>query len=632
MNNYITINFFPLENQNFVIHTYRKICSKQETKKDFSFPVKVFPLLTDNSSEDKNRYFVTFDKQDNFQESKISSLENRDLTIWYLSYLIKRKCDALNYPCKIGDDFLNVIDFLMEESNWGQESICIFPLYLNRKYGIILDYHFFKNKNIPFSIEIQKKSLSLGHDGRSNNNYYSDKHDKIIYFRKSFFDVIFRPLDENNNIIFSNQMENIEYSKLKIKKYIFGEKKIANSQFNGVMNFGPFSKIKEECMFGFVFRNNEKSLSHELYFALRGERFATFKGMETMFGIRLDKDTVIGEGVDDYNEIEINRIIENILSRSNGKKIVPIILVPWNKITATEPESKMYYYMKYNFLKNNIPCQFVFVDNIKKENIFKWIVSGIALQIFTKLGGSPWSLVPSTEKCLIIGIGQAHRKNENREIKRYYSYSIQNDSSGLFKNIKILSDNSNREEYLNGLSANLNKIIADQTNDFDSFVIHTSFRLRKDELDVIKKTIDLLAGDKKDKKFAVMRFNDDHYYMGYDLTNNSMTPYESSLVRISANSYLIWFEGLQYGNTSLKERIGPPIQVSFDYPVQRTDDDAFCYLQDAINLSGANWRGFNAKTMPVSILYAHLLSGFLAAFNNYGFDDINIENITPWFL
>lgn len=629
---FITINFFPLENQDFIIPIYKKNCSNQETKKGFSFPVKVFLLSSDNSSDEKEKYFITFDKQDNFLETKISSSENRNLTIWYLSYLIKRKCDALHFNFKVGDDFLNVIDFIIEESELGQESICIFPSYQNKKIGIILDYHFFINKNIPYSIEMQKKSLSLDNEGRSNRNYYSDKHNKTKRFLASFFDKIFKPLDENSKIIFSNKMENIECDKLKIKNYIFGGGKIANSQFNGIAKFGPFSNIKEECIFGFIFRNSEKSISYELYYALRGERFATFKGMEKMFGIAINKNNVFGEGVIDYTETEINRIINILINKYNGKKIIPIVLVPWNKTTATEAESKMYYYMKYNFLKNNIPCQFVFIDKIKNENVFKWIISGIALQIFTKLGGSPWCLVPGTEKCLIIGIGQAHRRNESGVIERYYSYSIQNDSSGLFKEIKILSNNANKEEYLKGLSVNLNNIITDQIDNFNSFVIHTSFRLRKDELDTIKATIDSLASNKSDKKFAVMRFDDNHYYMGYDLKNNSLTPYESSLVRISANSYLIWFEGLQYGYTSVKERIGPPIRVTFDYPKECPSNDLFNYLQDAINLSGANWRGFNAKTMPVSILYAHLLSGFIAEFDYLNFDEINIENILPWFL
>jgi hypothetical protein len=632
MNDFITMNFFPLETLDFYIPIYKKECGAQETKKDFSFPVKAFSLFTENPSEEKIMHFVTFDRQDNFIEGNILSSDDHHLTIWYLSYLIKRKCEILSLPCVIQDDFIGIIDFIMDDTELGQENICIIPSYKNRKYGIILDYHFNINKNIPYSLEMQKKSLSLDRDGRSNKNYYGDKYDKIINFINSSFDNIFRPIDENNQLFFSRQMDNIECHKLTTKNYIFGGGNKSNSQFNGIMKSGPFSNIKGECMFGFIFKNNEKPLSHELYYALRGDRFATFKGMEKMFGICINKDNVIGEEIIDYNETEINRIVDNIINRSKGKSIVPIILVPWNKETASELDNKMYFYIKYKFLKEGIACQFVSIDKIKNNNTFKWIVSGIALQIFTKLGGSPWCLVPSTEKCLIIGIGQAHRKNENKEIERYYSYSIQNDSSGLFKDIKILSDSTDHKKYLDGLSIRLKEIITSQIDNFNSFVIHTSFRLRKDEMDTIKTTIELLAGEKADKKFAVVRFNDDHHFMGYDLSNNSLTPYESSVIRISAKSYLIWFEGLQYGYSSVKERIGPPVKIDLDYPQNYSREDSFRYLQDAINLSGANWRGFNAKSMPVSVLYAHLLSKFIAAFDNYNYTDINIENITPWFL
>jgi hypothetical protein len=44
-------------------------------------------------------------------------------------------------------------------------------------------------------------------------------------------------------------------------------------------------------------------------------------------------------------------MINNILLRSNGKRIVPIIIVPWNKETANEYQAKLYYLMKYELLK-----------------------------------------------------------------------------------------------------------------------------------------------------------------------------------------------------------------------------------------------------------------------------------------
>lgn len=494
----------------------------------------------------------------------------------------------------------------------------------------MLDYHFLKNECIPYSIEVQKKSLSLDKTDQANKNYYREKYTKIESFIKSNFNTIFNPLDDESLIIISDSMENLECRRLETKKYVFCNGYISNSQFQGMLKHGPYSDLKEECLLGFVYRNKEKTLSYELYYALRGERFPTFKGMEKMFHFPVAKSNVIGEGVEDYNEAEIEKIINNILARSNGKRIVPIIIVPWNKETANEYQTKLYYLMKYELLKNNISCQFVDIERIRNYNSFKWSVSGIALQIFTKLGGSPWCLQSGTEKCLIIGIGQAHRKNNN-EIERYYSYSIQNDSSGLFKNIKLLSDNTDHDKYLNGLSDNLKEIVISQISQFDSFVVHTPFRLRKEELNTIKTVIESLSAE-TGKKFAVLRFNDNHHYMGYDFSNNALTPNESTYIQISSNNYLVWFEGLQYGYSSVRKRISPPVQISIDFLTDNQYKIIFKYLQDAINLSGANWRGFNAKTMPVSILYARLLSGFISAFEKHEFNDIDIENITPWFL
>jgi hypothetical protein len=625
-------NFFALKNQDFTIPIYKRLYKEKETKKDFPFFVKRIPLSIDISNEKSELYWVTFNEHDTFSKSDISSLEYRYLTLSYISLLIENKLKILNIPYQVNGRFMEVIDIIIEESEVGKESICVCPVYQNRQFGVLFDYHFRKDKTIAYSMNVQKKSLALDASGGANKNYYIDKYKKIERFTNKYFGQIFTPLDESGAINLSNSMENIEACKLKTKRYVFGGEGQSNSQFQGLLEYGPYTKLKEDTMLGFIYRNHEKSLSYELYYALRGERFSTFKGMEKMFGVLVQKNTVIGYGIEDYNEQEINKMVHTVIEKSHGRKIVPIIIIPFDKSTASDDQSKMYFLIKYLFLKSNISCQFVYIDKIKNYNIFKWLISGIALQIFTKLGGSPWHLIPSTEKCLIIGVGQAHRKNENNHIDRYYSYSIQSDSSGLFRDIRLLSDNTDHDSYLNGLSNTLRKIIVDQISEFDSFVIHTSFRLKNDEMNTIRKAIETLNNE-TDKKFAVLRFNDKHYYMGYNFENDSLTPYESTFVRISENSYLVWFEGLQYGYSSVRERIGPPVQILIDYPrtsMQYTD--IIKYLQDAINLSGANWRGFNSKTMPVSMLYAQLLSGFISAFDKYQLDDINIENITPWFL
>ena len=58
------------------------------------------------------------------------------------------------------------------------------------------------------------------------------------------------------------------------------------------------------------------------------------------------------------------------------------------------------------------------------------------------------------------------------------------------------------------------------------------------------------------------------------------------------------------------------------------------YLQDIINLSGANWRGFNAKHEPVSTLYPELIAKFAGKFDQYGLNlkigNSAIEKV--WFI
>jgi hypothetical protein len=56
------------------------------------------------------------------------------------------------------------------------------------------------------------------------------------------------------------------------------------------------------------------------------------------------------------------------------------------------------------------------------------------------------------------------------------------------------------------------------------------------------------------------------------------------------------------------------------------------YLQDSVNLSGANWRGFNAKSVPVSIYYAKLVADFVKEFRDLNLEEIDWESLTPWFL
>ena len=108
-------------------------------------------------------------------------------------------------------------------------------------------------------------------------------------------------------------------------------------------------------------------------------------------------------------------------------------------------------------------------------------------------------------------------------------------------------------------------------------------------------------------------------------------PLESSFLSLSNTEYLIWFEGMQFHNKNILKMIPGPIFIEFLWTNRDLlpSEKKNC-LQDLLNLSGTNWRGFNSKNVPISIYYCKKISEFLANFQK---EVHNIDNIPePWFL
>ena len=172
-----------------------------------------------------------------------------------------------------------------------------------------------------------------------------------------------------------------------------------------------------------------------------------------------------------------------------------------------------------------------------------------------------------------------------------------------------------RVQYIDGFTSNLAGIFEEYSPRFTSFVIHAPFTLRRRELESVAEVLsehqnqDRLATRQEDPgEFVALKFNDRNRFFGFSVEHNSRVPYESTLLPLSRSEYLVWFEGLQYGRRTVHGMIGRPLHVEFTYPFSGdlNADQRRAHLQDAINLSGANWRGFNAKSLPISVYYAQL--------------------------
>jgi hypothetical protein len=174
--------------------------------------------------------------------------------------------------------------------------------------------------------------------------------------------------------------------------------------------------------------------------------------------------------------------------------------------------------------------------------------------------------------------------------------------------------------------------VKDHRDDFDRFVIHAPYKIGIGELDSIQEVFTKF-GETDRSQFVVLKVNSNNDFFGYSHTNNSLVPFESTYVSLAQDEYLVWFEGLQYHNPKVARRYSRPVHIAFHYSnVTLSLKDRIDFLQDAVNLSGANWRGFNAKNVPVSIYYAQLIARFTNKFDELGLPEISLDNLHPWFL
>lgn len=638
----ITLNFLSCDSQDFTVRAFRRACdpsqpisaSDNQTIKRYQLPGEI----GDENSE-YELYDISFDPLAGFEQFECGPSTNNYLSLHYLYLCLLARCRNTLETSRFeyeGQKFRSRIGFSLFRDALGTDNVWLEPYYLaaERRFGFLLGFHFSSNSE-KVNREILQRSMSLGQDGRENKDFYVDHYMKCKEFREKYMGQLF-PMQ-----LFSGQMLDLNWpplalssAQLNAKTYILAGEKSSKSQFMGLKSHGPYECPAASPMVCFMYRPQEKTLAHDLYYALKGQRFQTFPGMKRMFTLDLAKDEVLGIAVDNFSPEGLEPSIRSALSQAGGRPLLPVVVFPWSRHDQDPESESKYFAAKHCFLKHKLPTQFVSIEKLSDTNAFKWSVSNIGLAIFGKMGGKPWKVEPRHSKCLIIGIGQSHRRDTEGRITRYFAYSVLTDSSGLYETIRVLARSNDRDEYLKELMNSIEAVLSAHSEDYDTFVVHTPFSLKKDEMNQVHGALDnFQTRDGGAKQFVVMKFNERNKFMGFALWNNSRVPYESTYVRLGRSEYLVWFEGLQYHNPTVKRRIAKPMHIEFTYPINGLDREAEVgFLQDAVNLSGANWRGFNAKSLPVSVYYARLISEYIGHFDQLGLGELDLEDLPPWFL
>jgi hypothetical protein len=630
----IRLNFFPLINKEFTFKIWRR--KYQDEKKTGIFQSlyrNTLPIK--GNADERDDYWISFEPKQDFEEFICKQNYNHKLTQHLLFYLLCQKIkssfnERTSYII-LEKRFRKALFLVLKEHPQGQETILLEPYYLQPvgKFGFLIDFKFRKKPDIQFSKEIQRLSLSLDANFKSNRNFYIDKYQKLQDFLKSYKTRIFPLVSDGTELEILTAMEELKPNILQTKRYVFGKEATDISQYKGLEKNGPLKKIENKVCLIIVYRKRDEYLVDDLIATLTGRLYsATFKGMKALFGLEFEKIEKIP--VSGFEEQELKQAIQKIKSiKTNNKDtlIMPIFI-------GDKYDEHTYYFMKFCLLKKNLPLQVVTFQLLGRRESLKWSASNIGLQIFAKLGGKPWKVLPSYERSIIFGIGQAHEKSEGKIVK-YFAYSVCTDSSGIYKKINVLGKSNDEESYLDQLKGNIVRTIEEHIlNGYTKYVLHIPYKIKKTELQTINKAVKQLAEsrDLPNTDFIVLKVDPNNKFFGYAYTN-SLIPYESTFIRLSSNpaAYLVWFEGLQYHKEAVYKRISGPVYIEFYWTSRDIEEpERNKYLQDVLNLSGANWRGFNAKNVPVSIYYCQLITDFIKRFPG------EVENIdkvaNPWFL
>ncbi len=638
--NQVALSFLALEPRDFSYTVYRRRLSAEEQSVPNLRYLPENPSPSGTGRFERIRYEVSFEEAPGFEAVTLASWIDGSLTQQVIYEALKAclvQQDLTGLTETPAEGFKREVLFHLHEHEEGvREVIKLRPYWLRSigRFGFLCNF----NLRVPLDSTIsQKRRLELSltqRNGRVNEAYYHDQYGKIGEFIKAFHSKIqILELHDGTRLELSGKLSRVPSFRLDTRTYVFSGNKESKNQFFGLRDNGPFKTTDPNTRLAFLFLPEDRPKSQDLYRALRGDTYLTFTGMEKMFRTTLGRDNVSGTEVANFEPETIRIACETIQEQFVSDRILPVAIVPYSKHVSSE-QTLDYYRAKHTFLKSGMASQFVDrTRTMDDHNALKWSISNIALAVFAKMGGVPWRIKPSTKNCLIVGIGQAHRVNQ-KVVEKYIAYSVLTDSSGIYESIRMLGSSTDKDEYLAKLTANLRSVLTSHKGQYHSFVLHVTFKMRHGEMEAIKKLLDeLKAADSDECEFIVIKFNDHNDFFGFSTEHNSLIPNEGTVVSLSKKEFALWFSGVSTSDSKAPKKPEKPVHLQILYPSEPLgESDLKRLLQDTINIAGANWRGFNAKSMPISVYYAKLIADYYSHFRQAGLEEVDMDNLPPWFL
>lgn len=392
---------------------------------------------------------------------------------------------------------------------------------------------------------------------------------------------------------------------------------------NGIRRFGPydanlFPHGTIRC--GVIYSSETKPLRDALVEGFTNGDGNIFPGFTSWFRANIIFDPLSERRIT-YDERGFRRAATDLAARDCD---IVFIFVP-------QQNSWVYREGKSILLGNGIPCQFITSDKLLSTNQRPWILSNIALATYAKVGGTPWVVAdPSGKRELVMGVSRAQDEDQNYIVGFVTLFNQDGDFLLLHSKTPVVSWNA----YVEGLE----ELIVDGYQDYEenfgipeSLIIHFHKRPGKQEIDAVNRALTHLG---QSIPYAMIHLNEFSLFRLFDTTHSSHVPESGLSVSLSRYRALLLLDGRE---NDKRNRMGVPNvwDISMDKRSTMPPEEFPRLVHQIHRFAKVNWRGLNARSLPVTINYSKLLCHQVVEIGSKSWANV-INNVKlrekAWFL
>lgn len=551
-------------------------------------------------------------------------------------------------------------------TNEGEKEYRLSELFIRKTKFNIGNY-------LAFAISQQKSNEILSIIENKREDIYNPRklYSEILNTAKALFTdngmpILFQNKDGFCFTVDANPLTTANTIELKTPTFIFdpaATKTINTYPDNGLNNFGPYDStifdIKSPnilCICNKAIRGNFTQFLSNLKDGLPQSRYFQ-KGLQKKYDLHN-----VTFDVKDIQTNTLNEYQKVISEYDDNKPHLAIIEIP-ESFKLQNDQNNPYYQIKAKFLSLEIPVQFVTTRIV--NNYSEYILNSIALQIYAKLGGTPWVLPTqrSVDRELVIGIGHSWlRKNqysgsENNRVVGITTFLSSDGQYFLGDKVKDAAFENYFQELLKSLKQSIQRLSSEQgwsDGDTVRLIFHIFKPIKNVEFDVISQLIKEISQYKI--KFAFVTIGNTHPTMLFDPNQKGVTSYGSNVpkgefipsrasnVFLDSETCIVQMLGANELKTS-KHGMSKPIQIKIrtpqgNYNNSELNDMLFYDLryitQQIFSFTYLSWRSFLPSEEPATMKYSYLISKLLGKMRDIQGWDADKLNYSlkrkKWFL